>query len=188
MSWPLVAAFAVLTVLSHGPTVNAQYAPPGDRYYSTQDSAGARKLPPDLRTGSFLSAPLPPATDSRNGVRLSGGGKHLIVEGTLNSALSGPMLVDTGASYCILTRASAHRLGLAPSGKETISVATANGDVAADLIQLTSVQIANARLARVDALIMDAVEPPLIGILGLSFLNHFRYSVDSARGTIHLEY
>jgi hypothetical protein len=35
---------------------------------------------------------------------------------------------------------------------------------------------------------MDAVEPPLVGIIGLSFLNQFRrYSVDQGRGTIQLE-
>jgi len=128
---------------------------------------------------------LGPTAGTRSAARE--GHRHLIVEATINGSISGPMLVDTGASYCILTWESARRLGLTPTRKKAVSVATANGDVAADLIQLASVRIANARLVSVDALIMDAVKPPLIGIVGLSFLNHFRYSVDPTRGTIRLE-
>jgi len=48
-------------------------------------------------------------------------------------------------------------------------------------------QIENARLAYVDAVIMDAVEPPLVGIIGLTFLRNFRYSVDHSAGIFRLE-
>lgn len=120
-------------------------------------------------------------------IPLTGGRRHLIVEATLNSAVSGPMLVDTGSSYCVLTRTTALRLGLHARPTRSIPVATANGQVAASLVELDSMQLRGARLARVDALIMDAVEPPLIGIIGLSFLNNFRYSVDAAEGTLRLE-
>jgi hypothetical protein len=34
---------------------------------------------------------------------------------------------------------------------------------------------------------MDAVEPPLIGIIGLNFLAQFRFSVDLSEGTLRLE-
>jgi CheY-like chemotaxis protein len=40
---------------------------------------------------------------------------------------------------------------------------------------------------RVDAVVMDADEPPLSGIVGLSFLTQSRFSVDLARGTLRLE-
>jgi clan AA aspartic protease (TIGR02281 family) len=124
---------------------------------------------------------------SPHDVPLTGNGRHLVVEATLNGVVSGPMLVDTGASYCVLTRATARRLGLKPTGTRTVPVATANGHVAADQVALDSVQLRGARLARVDAVIMDAVEPPLIGILGLSFLTHFRFSVDHDAGVLRLE-
>jgi clan AA aspartic protease (TIGR02281 family) len=120
-------------------------------------------------------------------IPLYGDGTHLVVNGRLNSLLSGLMLVDTGASYCVLTRAAAHSLGLTLAARSTVPVTTANGRVVADLVQLDSLAVEDASLRRVDAVIMDAVDPPLIGIIGLSFLNHFRYSVDHARGTIQLE-
>lgn len=121
-------------------------------------------------------------------IHLSGGSKHLIVHGTLNDMLSGPLLIDTGASYCVLTRATAARLGVHARAGVSVPVATANGEVEAALVRLDSIQIEDARLAGIDAVVMDAVEPPLVGIIGLSFLSQFRrYSVDQTRGTIQLE-
>jgi clan AA aspartic protease (TIGR02281 family) len=123
---------------------------------------------------------------TRHDVPLTGNGRHLVVEARLNGRVSGPMLVDTGASYCVLTRATARRLGIT-NGRTSVPVATANGEVAAALVELDSVQLLGAGLAGVDAVVMDAVEPPLIGILGLSFLTHFRFSVDHRAGLLRLE-
>lgn len=128
-----------------------------------------------------------PAPPTSYEIPLAGDGQQLIVRGTFNETVSGPVLVDTGASYCVLTRATARRLGLRPHSSVAVPVATANGEVAAGLVTLDSVQIDRARLASVDAVIMDAVEPPLVGIIGLTFLRKFRYSVDHAAGIFRLE-
>jgi clan AA aspartic protease (TIGR02281 family) len=120
-------------------------------------------------------------------IPLSGDAKHLIVDGTINGSVSGPMLIDTGASYCVLTRGTAEKLGLKRRADRTIPVATANGQVDADLVEIEAVELRGARLSGVDAVIMDAVEPPLIGIIGLNFLTRYRFSVDLAEGTLRLE-
>ena len=125
--------------------------------------------------------------NAHHDIPLSGDRKHLIVDGTLNGMVTGPMLIDTGASYCVLTPGTARKLGIGPRRRRTIPVATANGQVDADLVSLDALQIHDARLAGVDAVIMDAVEPPLIGIIGLNFLTQFRFSVDLASGTLRLE-
>jgi predicted aspartyl protease len=68
-----------------------------------------------------LTAPAPPEDaehprprvhHASHDIPLSGGRTHLIVDGALNGTVSGPMLVDTGASYCVLTRETARKLGL----------------------------------------------------------------------------
>jgi clan AA aspartic protease (TIGR02281 family) len=120
-------------------------------------------------------------------IPLSGGRQHLVVEGTINGAVTGPLLVDTGASYCVLTRRTASLLGLVPLDRRTVPVATANGHVEADVVELATVQLRDAAIGRVDAVIMDAVESPLIGIVGLNFLARFRFAVDVAGGTLRLE-
>jgi clan AA aspartic protease (TIGR02281 family) len=144
-----------------------------------------------LSVPTIESEPAPailPTDRTADDIPLSGDRRHLIVNGTLNGTVTGPLLIDTGASYCVITRKTARRLGVVPrhSGR-TIPVATANGRVDADLVGLDAIQIEQARLAGVDAVIMDAVEPPLIGIIGLNFLTEFRFSVDLAQGTMRLE-
>ena len=120
-------------------------------------------------------------------VPLAGDQKHLIVDGTLNGTVHGPMLVDTGASYCVLTHRTARKLGLARRPRRSIPVATANGQIDAAFVRLDTLELSDARLAGVDVVVMDAVEPPLIGIVGLNFLTQFRFSVDLAQGTLRLE-
>jgi clan AA aspartic protease (TIGR02281 family) len=178
-----LGAFGILAVVILGPSASAQFRWRDDR--PVGDVARAL-TPPD--------APRAPEAATRAGVParhhipLSGGATHLIVHGTLNDVLSGPMLIDTGSSYCVLTRKTAQRLGVRPVVGATVAVATANGEVEADLVRLDSIQVEDARLGGVEAVVIDAVEPPLVGIIGLSFLNQFRrYSVDHARGTIQLE-
>jgi clan AA aspartic protease (TIGR02281 family) len=136
-----------------------------------------------------LAAPVArlPARGESHDIPLSGDRKHLIVDATLNGSVSGPMLVDTGASYCVVTRGTARRLGFEASERRTIPVATANGQVDADFVEIDAVELRGARLAGVDAVVMDAVEPPLIGIIGLNFLSRYRFSVDVAEGTLRLE-
>jgi clan AA aspartic protease (TIGR02281 family) len=172
-----IGTLAIVVALVLGPSASAQFG--------RRDGGGSPDDGAPIDRASTLVAPVAP---SRHHIPLSGGAKHLIVHGTFNGVLSGPMLIDTGASYCVITRDTARRLGVTRVAGESVPVATANGEVAADLVALESIQIEDARLRGVEAVIMDAVDPPLVGIIGLSFLNQFRrYSVDQARGTIQLE-
>jgi len=164
-------------VPGRGGPASASAGGPARAALTTDDDLGTREPRPGARS----------VQGARYAIPIWGGTKHLIVRATLNGTLSGPMLVDTGASYCVLTRAAARRLGVSGRRSDSVPVATANGHVRADLVTLGSLEIAEARVAGIDAVVMDAVEPPLIGIIGLSFLNHFRYSVDHLEGTIQLE-
>lgn len=141
------------------------------------------------RLTSHLRPPARPSTSPTRiyDVPLSGDRQHLVVEGTINGTVTGPLLVDTGASYCVVTRRTAGRLGLVPRDGRTVPVATANGHVEADVVELGTVQLRDAVVGRLDAVIMDAVESPLIGIVGLNFLARFRFAVDVAGGSLRLE-
>jgi clan AA aspartic protease (TIGR02281 family) len=179
MRWPLVGAGIVVGALMLDPIAGAQYLERDvddvrlDRLTSVGEPERAAAVV--ARAGAHHDIPL------------SGDHKHLIVTGTLNGTVTGPMLIDTGASYCVLTPKTARKLGLAARRHRTIPVATANGQVDADLVALEALEVRDARLSGVDAVVMDAVEPPLIGIIGLNFLTQFRFSVDLAGGTLRLE-
>jgi len=132
---------------------------------------------------------------------LTGDGSQLLVEARLNGRVSGTFLVDTGASYCVITPAVARQLGFGlgrgvgvglglkgdgepPVG--AVTLATPTGDIEAPITTLRVIEVANARAGDVSTVIYPAVEEPLSGILGLSFLNHFEFSVDSRRRILRL--
>ncbi len=124
------------------------------------------------------------ASGSQGEVPLDGAGGAWRVRATLDGSMTGLFLVDTGASLCVLSPAVARRLSLAPGGKAQLQ--TANGIVTAPLVRLRTVDVGGNRARDVLAVVHAAVPPPLDGIIGLSFLDNFTYSVDPHRHTLRL--
>ncbi len=118
-------------------------------------------------------------------VPLRGDGTSWQVHATLNGNVRGLFLLDTGASYCVITPDLARRLGLA-DGPGHVELHTANGVVRAPLVRLATVDVGGQRARDVDAVVHAAVAPPLDGIIGLSFLNEFSYAVDPRRRVLRL--
>ncbi len=118
-------------------------------------------------------------------VPLDSNGRSWLVRATLNGTVSGLFLLDTGATLCVLAPETARRLGLAGTGQR-VDLETANGTVRAPLIQLRSVDVGGNRARDVDAVVHPAVAPPLDGVIGLSFLNHFSYAIDPRRRVLRL--
>lgn len=119
---------------------------------------------------------------------LTGDGSQLLVEARLNGRFSGVFLLDTGASYCVITPRTARRLGIKRTkpGDEPVILATPTGEIEAPMTHLLTIEVANVRAGNVSTVIYPAVEEPLSGILGLSFLSQFEFSVDSRRRVLRL--
>jgi len=118
-------------------------------------------------------------------VALESTGHSWIVKATLNGRLTGTFLIDTGATFCVLTPDAAKRLHVSPSG-DTVTLRTANGTVQVPRVELASVQVGGTRAVGVDAVVQGAVDPPLDGIIGLSFLNRFTYAIVPGRRVLRL--
>jgi len=102
----------------------------------------------------------------------------------LNGRVSAPFLVDTGASYVLVPQSVADEAGL-KVGPDTrkMRFATANGVVEQPIVMLESVELGDARADDVPA----SISPSLpVGLLGLSFFNHFTYQIDAAAGVLTL--
>lgn len=84
-------------------------------------------------------------------------------------------LVDTGASTVALTPGDARRLGINPVGLDySYNVTTANGRTRAAAVQLASISIAGARVANVDALVIEhGLDTSLLGMTYLGRLSRF---------------
>lgn len=117
----------------------------------------------------------PPAEDSYTiYMRAAGGGNHVVMV-KLNGRVMVPMLLDTGASDVVITRAVAGRLGLTRRDhRGTQTYATANGTVTQAAITLREVSLGGATAKMVRGSISESMQ---IGLLGTSFLKHFEYSI-----------
>jgi len=111
-------------------------------------------------------------------------GTGMIVNVQLDGSVTAPFLVDTGATDVLIPASLAERLGIR-AGPDTRmkSYQTANGIVTHATVMLRSVDLGGAIVENVPASISPTLE---IGLLGLSFFNHFTYNVDAAAGVLTL--
>jgi len=125
-------------------------------------------------------------TPVRSPVPLRGDGTSWTVQATVNGRTRALFLLDTGASYCVIAPSLARELAIAPTGSFA-TVHTANGPVRAPVVRLRSLDLGGTRAHDVQAIVHDAVGPQIDGVLGLNFLNRYRYAVDPQRRVLELE-
>ena len=152
--------------------------------------------PGRVSTYSTPSAPSTPAARAPGGgqataasrpkrmhrIRVERAGTGMLVAARINNGLMVPFLVDTGASDVSIPRWAAERLDLERSGR-TRQYQTANGIIEEPVVMLDSVDLAGARVDDVPASISSTMQ---VGLLGLSYFNHFTYHVDTAQGILTL--
>lgn len=114
-------------------------------------------------------------------------GNSLTLDVTLNGSDTFPFVVDTGASFISLSREVAEAIGYSPDDiLPRIFMSTANGMTTGRLVRLASVQVGDACVHDVVAVVHgeDALGVP--GLLGLSFLNEWDWSSDTMNGVLTL--
>lgn len=116
-------------------------------------------------------------------IRVEKTGSNMRVNVRLNDQLTAPFYIDTGASDVSLPAWVVKELGLDLSQARTQLYNTANGTVQASLVMLDSVSLGGARVTNVPAHVSTSMS---VGLLGLSFFNHFEYRVDPASGIVTL--
>ncbi len=102
----------------------------------------------------------------------------------LNDSFDAPFIIDTGASDVSLPKWVAEKLGLDLEGSRTHFYRTANGTIQKQVVILDSVSLGGARVENVPASVSTTMS---VGLLGLSYFNHFRYRVDPVAGVVTLE-
>ena len=149
---------------------------PGVQTYSSHGAARGKQTP---------AAPAPtPGARKVYRIPVERAGTAMLVAVRLNGSVTAPFLVDTGASDVAIPKSVANRLGLEPGpDSRTRRYITANGVIEEPVVMLRSVEVGGARAERVPASINSTME---VGLLGLSFFNHFTYRIDAAKGMITL--
>ncbi len=95
-------------------------------------------------------------------------------------------VIDTGATYTAIPLAAATRLGYDVEGAPRRTVRTASGLSTVPVLRVESVDLEGYAVRNLEVLVLPT-NGPKVGLLGLNYLNHFRYSVDSARREFRLE-
>jgi clan AA aspartic protease (TIGR02281 family) len=111
-------------------------------------------------------------------------GTLMWVTAIVNDRQEVPFLIDTGASGVSLPSEVVTQLAI-PIRPNTprATVATANGYVRVPVVAIDSIQLGRARVEG----LLATVNPTMsVGLLGGSFFNNFKYSVDIAAGVITL--
>jgi clan AA aspartic protease (TIGR02281 family) len=98
------------------------------------------------------------------------------------------MVLDTGAVYTVIAWDVAKDIGYDPAISERrMPIITANGVIEAPLITVESIHIVDLRSDAVDIICYDIPEITGIeGLLGLSFLKHFRTLIDYTTGVLKI--
>ncbi|OGW62937.1 MAG: hypothetical protein A2V83_01975, partial [Nitrospirae bacterium RBG_16_64_22] len=165
-------------------------------------SAGPRPEGPSDAPADYSFGASSPLATKRHVVRFYGeGGNVKYVRVKVGSESPTWMLLDTGATYCRLSRPLAKAAGI-DFGASTplVFLGTASGVIGEPLVKVDRIEMEGAEVrdiyATVEAPIGSGAEtapvPPFDpdrrnGILGMSFLDNFRVTVDSERSQLILE-
>ena len=115
-------------------------------------------------------------------------GASILVPASVNGQPMGYFILDTGATFTSVSRVVADRLRIW-SGSGSVRLATANGLIHVPLALLDEVDVGGAVARHVPAVIHDLPNTPpfIVGLLGLSFLERFRVSLDLSSGLLILQ-
>jgi aspartyl protease family protein len=114
-------------------------------------------------------------------------GGTVVIDAVLNRRLTVPLLLDTGADITVLTRQVARDIRLsALEHLPTREFKTAGGAAKFPIATLQSLRVGTAEARDVEVAIdVDGHMP--VGLLGMTFLRHFKVTVDHQRGQVTFE-
>ena len=155
-------------------------------------------VPPEQRGTAgrtqVQEAPRPPEKpvkepQRRASIPMERHGQVVIIQATLNNKRSAKFVVDTGASYTLISNALARDLAIdIGANPKTLPFQTANGLIQAPVTSLESIAVGGMEIRNLPAAVHDAVpDPEVAGLLGLNFLSNFRMDIDTQKGVLHLE-
>lgn len=133
--------------------------------------------------------PETPLFPQRVSVPLKGKGATAVVRVVLNDREQANFIVDTGASYTVISRSTARKLGINLRKKlPKVRLQTANGMIDAPIVPLESIEVGGLRVVKLMAVVHDfSKDRSISGLLGLNFLSHFRMDIDTQKGILVLE-
>ena len=95
-------------------------------------------------------------------------------------------LLDTGATYCVFSWDDVLQLGYNVTSATSVPVARAGGIIHAPQVIMTAIDLLGFRRLRVPALVKNLEGSGVKALIGWSFLDRFRVTIDARRRTLEL--
>ncbi len=149
-----------------------------------RSEAETRKTPIEAAPKEGIQREAPPVTTSVSpaqdvAVPLYRRHELWLTEVLLNGKVKRHFILDSGASFTLINWQTANELGfVVDEYTPFIPVATVSGQIMTPLVTLKSVQVGGAEVENVEALIYN-MPSENAGLLGNSFLNRFKVTIDT---------
>lgn len=118
-------------------------------------------------------------------IQVSKNGNAIKSKVTINGKYIGNFIVDTGASFVVLSKGFADRMKLSYLGWPKMISQTANGITEGHHGFIDAVSVQGVEAKHIEAFVVDGIGT-IDGLLGLSFLSRFKIEIDSDKGYLLL--
>lgn len=126
-----------------------------------------------------------------NEIEVGRQGNHLYVNVLLNGNVNAKLLIDTGASFVVLSPDIAKRLDMGIEGSNPdVKMTLADGrEVAAKLFKLDTISIGQVKANSVEAAVIyqENTFQGFDGLLGMSFLKLFKFEINLEKSKLILQ-
>jgi clan AA aspartic protease (TIGR02281 family) len=120
-------------------------------------------------------------------IRFNPGEEHIPVYADINSRYRLKFIVDTGAQMCTIPTSAMEPLGIRIDDRTAVNLIRGVGGTGlAYEVTLESISLNGWNVKDVKAVIVDLSFYPDCGLLGLNFLDQFRYEIDRQKGILRL--
>ena len=151
------------------PTINTavSYGKTNDYQLLSTVPVNTSQIKDDL--SNAIEVPLLKGTYSRN----------LVVPALLNKGTIGTFIVDTGATYTVITPQIAKEMGVTiDKSTPRMSILTANGWIQAPVITIQHMSLGDVQIDNVQAVVQDlGGDPHLSGLLGMNFFKDIELTI-----------
>ena len=114
-------------------------------------------------------------------------GLQFLVTVIVNNQHELKLVLDTGASITTIKTATLKQIGLASTSKRIVTLNTAGGQIQSSLIALDSFEVSGQKVQGLDIASIELKDGRIDGLLGMNFLDHFRFIIDQNQRKLYLE-
>jgi len=159
-------------------------------YGRAQELLQARSYPPLLKNRvSQLESEAKAKKEESEAltIRFNPGEEHIPVYADINGRYRLKFIVDTGAQMCTIPSSAMEPLGIRVDDRTAVNLVRGVGGTGlAYEVTLESISLNGWNVKDVKAVIVDLSFYPDCGLLGLNFLDQFRYEIDRQKGILRL--